>query len=87
MSCCNKKRAQWAVPASVAAPPQPGPSRPAEATTLRTVNFEYVGDEGISVRGEITRAQYRFQARGVRVAVDHRDAAYLAAMPNLRPAQ
>ena len=87
MSCCNRKRAQWAVPASVAAAPQPQPSRPAESTPVRTMNFEYVGDEGISVRGAITRTQYRFHARGARVPVDHRDAAYLAAMPNLRPAR
>ena len=46
--------------------------------------FRYVGATGLNVLGPITGRRYRFNAPGAVVAVDQRDAASIAGVPNLR---
>ena len=55
-----------------------------ELPRTRSVAFEYVGETALRVMGPITRTPYRFRTTGARVEVDHRDAPYLAGVPNLR---
>jgi hypothetical protein len=51
------------------------------------VVFEYVGRTGLTVLGPITGHRYRFAGPGAKVPVDSRDAASLAAVPNLERAR
>jgi hypothetical protein len=46
--------------------------------------FEYTGKTALTVIGSATGKHYRFAATGVEVAVDSRDAASMAGVPNLR---
>ncbi|MBZ5525747.1 MAG: hypothetical protein LAP21_26295 [Acidobacteriia bacterium] len=46
--------------------------------------FEYTGRTGMTVRGPVSGATYRFAAPGSRVAVDLRDRLSLAALSQLR---
>jgi hypothetical protein len=48
------------------------------------VAFEYTGQTSLSVIGPVTRLTYRFQAKGIRLSVDPRDAAGLASIRILR---
>jgi hypothetical protein len=48
------------------------------------VAFEYVGATALTVFGPLTGVRYRFAHPGARINVDARDAAALAAVPNLR---
>jgi hypothetical protein len=48
------------------------------------VAFEYVGPTALTVFGPLTGSRYRFGHAGARVIVDSRDAAALAALPNLK---
>jgi hypothetical protein len=74
-SCCGQARAQAMLEAKrvFAQPPRP-----------ETIAFEYIGQTSLSVIGPVTRATYRFQAKGIRLAVDPRDAAGLASVRILR---
>jgi hypothetical protein len=47
------------------------------------VTFEYVGATALTVFGPLTGVRYRFGHPGARLTVDSRDAAALAAVPNL----
>jgi hypothetical protein len=89
MSCCGQKRSELQV--SPATSPAQNPERPAitshVVTTPAFVLFEYVGPTGLTVRGPITRATYRFDNPGARVEVDVRDAPSFLAVPNLRRAK
>ncbi len=79
MSCCGRARA----------PAEPQPVR-REATFAApqplqaAVSFEYTGATRLVADGPVTRQRYRFEQPGARVAVDARDAASFAAVPNLR---
>lgn len=89
MGCCNQKRAHWN---RSVAPPRSTMTASAETAApivrelalTRTIAFEYVGETAMSVLGPITRTRYRFRGTGARVPIDHRDAPYVSAVPNLR---
>jgi hypothetical protein len=97
MSCCGKARAQAkrtvsnptvsnpkAKPAlSVAPQPQALPAAPA----TQSVYFTYAGNTSLTVTGPVSRRVYRFFANSGAMAVDARDAASLARVPNLRQIQ
>ena len=46
--------------------------------------FEYCGSTALTAMGPVTGRSYRFERPRARVAVDARDAAAIAAVPNLR---
>ena len=91
MSCCGKVRAQLqrsipprrggpaprANPVSAAAPSPHSSAPPA-------VYFRYYGNTGLTVTGPASSRVYHFSANGAPIAVDPRDAASLARVPNLR---
>jgi len=84
MSCCNRRRTQWAT----SRPTLPAQHhRPVERTQLRTVSFEYTGGRRISVLGPVTGMRYHFPMPGAPVEVDQRDAAYFAAVPRWQRTQ
>ena len=47
-------------------------------------SFQYIGGSGLTVQGPASKRLYRFASPGAIVAVDARDAASLARMPQLR---
>ncbi len=88
MSCCGKKRAQFA--AALSTGPATGralPPAPPAAVATRSagpVVFEYGGPTGITALGPVTRRLYRFDRPHARVEVDARDALAIGAVPHLR---
>lgn len=89
MGCCGGKRAAFR--RSGVDGPRAEPQERAPAGTMRglpppPVLFEYVGETGLTARGPVTGARYRFAEPGARVAVDGQDAPSMAAVPNLRRA-
>jgi len=56
----------------------------AQSATGQTAYFSYLGQTGITVTGPYSGRAYRFTANSAPVAVDARDAAALARVPNLR---
>lgn len=79
MSCCGKARAAFA---GMPAPPLPEPQ--ARSRHAGDIEFEYAGWTGLTVRGPVTGALYRFSRTGSRVFVRGKDSAALAAVPQLR---
>ena len=61
---------------------------PAKATPRPNASphpsFQYIGGSGLTVQGPASKRLYRFASAGAIVAVDARDAASLARMPQLR---
>jgi hypothetical protein len=49
-----------------------------------TVNFQYIGNTGLTVIGPVTGIQYRFQGSGATLPIDARDQRAVATVPNLR---
>ncbi len=89
MSCCGKRRQAISAGAQgvqAVATREPGggvphgPSLPGPTVAY----FEYTGATGLTVLGPVTGRRYRFDGRGVRVAVDLRDRRSVAAVPGLR---
>ena len=88
MSCCGKGRNQLRMtslgarrnPTTISTPAQAN----AQAAPAQTVYFKYFGTTGISVTGPASSRVYRFASNGDPIAVDSRDAASLARVPNLR---
>jgi len=79
MNCCGRARAEASAP-----PARRGaPLAPPEISAA-TVNFEYTGATRLHADGPVTRRRYYFAHPGARLAVDSRDAASFAAVPNLR---
>jgi len=98
MPCCGKRRAEFQTPGSTGraydssrgmAQPEPASvaASPLRAAQVVTVEFEYTGDTGLTVQGPITGRRYRFSGPGARLAVDGRDAASIAGVPNLKRAR
>jgi hypothetical protein len=87
MACCNDKRARWATSIPGGPRMEAAGTGASGAPPLRTVEFEYVGATSLRVTGPMTRAHYVFGQPGARMAVDQRDAPYMAAVPNLRRAR
>jgi hypothetical protein len=87
MPCCGKLRQQ--LPSGTR--PQPGrvPIAASTVTPQRRavietpIQFEYVGETGLTAIGPITGRRYRFTSPGARVPVDPRDAPSLRAVPRL----
>jgi len=50
----------------------------------RDVYFSYFGNTGLTVLGPVSSRVYRFLTNGGPIAVDPRDAASLARVPNLK---
>ncbi|HEX6745796.1 MAG TPA: hypothetical protein VF092_00675 [Longimicrobium sp.] len=88
MSCCGGNRRAAASPPR--ATTREGGAAPEAvrivAAAPESVAFEYTGGSALSAVGPFTGRRYRFAAPGAVVAVDRRDAAALAAVPNLRRA-
>ena len=90
MSCCGNKRSQFY--GAGAAHPVGNPNAhlgqdqvpSARLAAPTPVLFEYVGMTGLSAMGPVTQKLYRFDAKHARVAVDPRDAAAIAGVPNLK---
>lgn len=85
MSCCGKARNQvqgtishQRTSVAPASPPQ------VQASTGQSVYFRYFGKTGLTVTGPASSRVYCFAANGAPIAVDARDAASLARVPNLR---
>ena len=78
--CCGKNRqlAQNTTNQSRPVRPAPQPGAPSSAV------FQYNGPSGMVVIGPVSGRAYRFGGPGARVAVDPRDRASLASVPNLR---
>jgi hypothetical protein len=86
MPCCGKARLQ--VPRTItnqrtSAGPGEAPQPPQPASG-QSVYFRYFGQTGLTVTGPASSRVYRFAANGGPIAVDARDAASLARVPNLR---
>ena len=75
MSCCGQSRARLSRPRP--------PRRVARPRTTWT-HFEYIGPTALTVRGPVSGLLYRFPRPTARVAVDSRDRASLAMVPQLR---
>jgi hypothetical protein len=88
MSCCGKKRAQWAADAERGAPVHSNAisvkSHPALSPDGLEHRFEYVGSSRLTVTGVSTRQQYHFASPGAKVAVDPADAPALRGEADLR---
>jgi hypothetical protein len=85
MSCCGRKRAQWAAEARHdERKVETAPASPAPMAIQGPVWFEYVGTFRRMVTGSATRQAYEFPAPGAKVAVARPDAAALRAEMDLR---
>jgi len=87
MSCCGKERnsvASRPVHAQASAPMQVGPSPASAAAATQRPEFVYHGGGVLSVVGPVSGLQYRFVGYGARLAVDARDRASLARVPQLQ---
>ena len=79
MSCCGKARFAVTEIEDVQTARLPiQQRRPGE------VAFEYVGRTGLTVRGPITGAVYRFKRKGSKVFVRAKDSVALSMVPGLR---
>ena len=86
MSCCGKKREQFATGPAHRLPSGRTAGHPpiAQQPLQSRVFFEYVGRTGLTVIGPATGKPYRFERAGARVEIDLRDRPGLTAVPNLR---
>jgi hypothetical protein len=88
MSCCGKKRAQWAAEAERGAPVHSNSisvkSHPVQAPDGLELRFEYMGSSRLTVTGVSTRQQYHFDSPGAKIAVDPADAPALRGEADLR---
>lgn len=86
MSCCGKARTQIQGTISNQRPkPAPSAAPQAQPYAGQSTYFSYFGKTGLTVTGPVSSRLYRFVANGAPIAVDSRDAASLARVPNLRP--
>lgn len=83
MPCCGKARALQQTISSQKIRPAPTAVSGPQPLTQSTY-FRYVGKTGLTVTGPASSQIYRFLAHGAAIAVDPRDAAALARVPNLR---
>jgi len=86
MGCCGKNRERYMTrtQGGTGEPVSQGNGfRRLRAEAPVTVVFQYVGRSGLTVRGPFSGKRYRFDSHGARVAIDARDAASMAAVPNL----
>ena len=81
MSCCGNKRNEYARNLS---PGYVSPSRATQVKMSEDIAFEYTGQTGLTVTGNITSKKYRFSGKGDMQLIDHRDAGGMMAIPALR---
>ncbi len=83
MACCGSRTLPPAstMPTGYRVPPANVPAAP---MTYRHAFFEYVGATAMTVTGGATGRRYRFERPGARVAVDPKDRASVAQVPQLR---
>ncbi len=89
MSCCGRKRAQWAAETreggrSPESMTEPASGEPAPAAMQGPVWFEYIGRFRRVVTGAATRQVYEFASPGSRLAIARPDAPALRAEMDLR---
>ena len=73
MSCCGKQRANWG--GELPRIPRAHPVNPT------VVYFRYVGNQTTDVVGSATGRTYSFSGAGATVAVDPKDAPFIASVP------
>jgi len=78
--CCGRSSKPTPRTPSVRNPPV---ARGPDAAPRASAWFEYRGSTALTVVSPHTGATYRFAAPGARVAVDPRDRAWVAFVPNL----
>ncbi len=83
MSCCGGHRRQISVAPNVQMAKTEGNGAQMRRAGETPVYFQYTGHTGLTAAGGITGRRYRFDHPGATVAVDGRDAASLAGIPNL----
>jgi len=84
MSCCGQRRAQQRRSSSAFVHELAVPRASAGRLPMGAAYFEYTGATAITVVGNITGRQYRFETPGVPVVVDARDRWSLARVSLLR---
>jgi hypothetical protein len=85
MPCCGKARSQIQGTISSQKPkPTPSAASQSLARVGDSAYIGYFGKTGLTVTGPVSSRIYRFSANGAPVAVDARDVASLARVPNLR---
>jgi len=83
--CCGRNNGQLRSGLAGAQPARPAVStRPAVPLQSAGMTFEYTGRTRLVVTGPATGRQYRFDGPGVRLQVDPRDRAAVAAVPMLK---
>ena len=80
MSCCGSARQGLgaAMGSSVAVAAAATPPR------RTTIEFEYIGQTGLTVHGPASGRRYRFEGNGASLIIDPRDRPALARVPTLR---
>ncbi len=86
MSCCGEKRSgiHPAGHGGRGYGPVAGRAGPAPRKLQFSVEFEYLGNTGLTVQGPVTGRRYRFPRPGAVAEVDLRDRVSLARVPKLR---
>ena len=84
MACCGQRRRQAATAFPDAQNADPGVTTLLRVAPATVAYFRYAGPTALTVQGAITGRRYRFPRNGAVVAVDHRDASAMHAVPNLR---
>jgi hypothetical protein len=84
MSCCGQRRAQQRRASGAFVHELAAPRASADRLPMGAAHFEYIGATAITVVGNATGRQYRFETPGVPVVVDARDRRSLATVPLLR---
>ena len=85
MPCCGDKRGRVRRQTTVGTSTTTGNgSTPRRVSSKKELQFEYIGQTGLTVRGTITGKRYRFTRPGALVSVDGRDGPSMFAVPNLR---
>ncbi|MEI9810559.1 MAG: hypothetical protein WDO16_23285 [Bacteroidota bacterium] len=81
MACCGNKRNEYSRSLDIAQVPG---SPAAVVTTQEDIPFEYIGNTGLTVTGNISGRKYRFSGNGDIQLINYRDAGGMMAVPVLR---
>lgn len=85
MCNCGKKRVQYSHPALHGDVTRRSDSKMATPTQAFSYSvFEYTGKTAVTVRGNVTGTNYRFNFTGNRQNIDSRDAAGIMSVPVLK---
>jgi len=78
MCNCGKKRKEYSQSNALAS------NNAAAVSNSSSINFEYTGKTALTITGNITRKNYRFNYRGHIQAVDYRDVPGMMEVPILK---